>query len=554
MPWAIPGGAGPTNAESFEHGNMSIAADGTVYIPLTGGTTLFDGEPCDSTPDPNNPGYTHIVTFVDGSQGSYTDTRTLYLMAVKPDGSYTTQTVDTQSLTGPGWYASPQYSVFLQRGAPDGQGGIYLPIEQTLYHTGGSNVSLPFQVAPGNEVIPQSDDLVLGSDGTAYVRQWDPSGSGLRNIVSAVNGGAINWTYQAPDGNLHLASVLLGGGVAVSNDQLGPFLLEPTGNATSTGFPGSGISLSSSWNDGWYADNLPGSGGGVSLLTLPASVDPDSFWSGPEGDPGSSETATPMCPCDAQTADSDPPNIPINSLQSPENGGPSCTTLPGNGSTDLILVGDPGLTPHNVRSLFNLAAQQKANDLNAAGDNVIACRISSANDMGFALIGELPGEGLVGQITGQVFYFGHSGTYHDPASPPASIESILAAGEEGASPTNPHPNVDAQDVYLMLKGVRTAYRGKNILSDSTSLWIFGCAPAEVVFDYFANNWISIAQLISNVIQHGVYAYDVGVYFSHKDANHEDVKFRTGILDSNLPVYMVPVGGPPKKPMTGLRPQ
>lgn len=541
----VPGGPTSTNAQSFEHGNMSIGADGTIYIPLTGGTTFFEGEPCDSTPDPNNPGYTYPVNFANNSQGSFTDTRTLYLMAVGADGSYTIQTIDSQTFSGPGWDGAPQYNVFLHRGAPDGQGGFVLPIEQILYHTGGTNVSLPFSVAGFDP------DLALGSDGTTYIS--------ARGVLSAVNGGAVTWTYQPPQGNLNISSVLEGGGLAVSNDQLGPVLLDPAGNATSAGFPGSRISLASSWNDAWYADNLPGAGGGVSSLTLPASVDPDSFWLGPQGDSASSEMATPMCGCDVQTADtaSDPPSIPINSLTSPElGGGPFCTTLAGGGSTDLILVGDPGLGQHDVRSLFNLAAQQKANDLNGAGDNVIACRISSANDMGFALVGELPGEGLVGQITGQAFYFGHSGPFShlNNQGVKDGIESILAAGQNAATPTNPYPNVDAQDVYEMLKGVRTAYKGKNILSDATSLWIFGCAPAEVVFDYFANNYISIAQLVSNVVQHGVYAWDVGVYFSHKNVNDENVKNRTGVVDPNLPIYMVPIGGPPKKPMIGLTPR
>jgi hypothetical protein len=58
---------------------MSISSDGTLYIPLSGVSTVFDGMPCDSSPDLNNSGYTHAV---DTSAASWTATANLYLMAV----------------------------------------------------------------------------------------------------------------------------------------------------------------------------------------------------------------------------------------------------------------------------------------------------------------------------------------------------------------------------------------------------------------------------------------------------------------------------------------
>lgn len=259
---------------------MSIGADGTIFIPLTGGTTFFEGEPCDSTPDPNNPGYTHPVNFANDSQGSFTDTRTLYLMAVKPDGSYTVQTIDGQTFSGPGWDGAPQYDVFLHRGVPDGQGGFILPIEQILYHTGGTNVSLPFSV------LGFEPDLALGSDGTAYIS--------ARGVLGAVNSGAFSWTYQPQQGNLDISSVLEGGGIAVSNDQLGPFLLDTSGNPTSAGFPGPDVSLSSSWQDQWYALNVAGTNGGVSLLAFPALPDVASIWPDSEANPASQHAGSPI--------------------------------------------------------------------------------------------------------------------------------------------------------------------------------------------------------------------------------------------------------------------
>ncbi|HEX5423452.1 MAG TPA: SBBP repeat-containing protein, partial [Candidatus Acidoferrales bacterium] len=557
----IPGGTGPTNAESFEHGNMSIAADGTVYIPLTGGTTLFNGEPCDSTPDPNNPGYTHIVNFVDGSQGSYNDTRTLYLMAVNPDGSYTTQTIDSQGLSGPGWYATPQYNVFLQRPVPDGQGGIYLPIEQTLYDTGGYNVSLPFQVAPGSEVIPQSDDLALGSDGTAYVRQWDPSGSGYRNIVTAVDSGAINWTYQAPDGNLRLASVLSGGGVAVSNDQLGIFLLDSSGNATSTGFASSDLSLTSSWDPQWYASNVPGAGGGISLIPLAGGADTASTWAAAEANPSGTEHEVATCACLLQTSDGDPPNDPITPLTSqtndPDNLSPHCTTFAGTGSTYVILVGDEGTIGqsginHDVGPLFNLAAWQLALDLNSGSGNgnVIACRVSSVDDFKKGLIGTIHGESLNGQITGGAYYFGHSGELREYLGGTLIEDtSNLFVGQTAAVGSN----IDANNVDQLAM----VYKRKT-LYQTAALWLEGCDAAQIINDTKYHSRISIAQLIANNIGNGVYAYEQGTYFSHskpqdddyvdgmdpRDPQHKRYRIITGVL----PIYVVPEGAPHNKPL------
>lgn len=283
----IPAGGTSTNAQATEHGNMSIAADGTVYIPLTGSTWFFDGEPCDSTPDPNNPGYTTVVNYANGAQGSYTDSRSLYLMAVKPDGTYTVQTVDTQNSNGPGWFVASTYEVIYSRPVPDGGGGLYIPVERTLYHTGGTNVSLPFPVAPG-------DDVAVGSDGTAYVRQWNYPNGSKKNILSAVNSGAISWTYQASQGNLDISSTLDSGGVAVSNDALGLFVLDSGGNATPTGFVGSYVSLTALWQDAWYALNVPGTKGGVAHVVLPQGVDDASPWADVEGSPASAHSQPPI--------------------------------------------------------------------------------------------------------------------------------------------------------------------------------------------------------------------------------------------------------------------
>lgn len=207
-------------------------------------------------------------------------------------------------------------------------------------------------------------------------------------------------------------------------------------------------------------------------------------------------------------------------------------------------MGDPGtIGPsgqnHNVKQLFNLAAQTEMNALNAGGNNVIACRVSTIDDFKQALIGGLPGESLTGQITGGVYYFGHSGEYHTTFGPLVFDESGVFVGQIQAPNTN-ILSTNVSDLSL----VQSSYNNGNALGSNAAMWLKGCQSA-VKF----GGPTSIAQLISNNITRGVYGYDVGTYFSHDTiANDRYVNGKGRTTSEVLPIYMIPAGAPHHKPL------
>jgi hypothetical protein len=84
------------------------------------------------------------------------------------------------------------------------------------------------------------------------------------------------------------------------------------------------------------------------------------------------------------------------------------------------------------------------------------------------------------------------------------------------------------------------------------MWINGCEAAITIFDTSYNGYVSIAQLISVNLNRGVYGYDVAMYFSQNDAQHD--KHVDGFYDphgknlpSALPMYMIPDGTHGHKP-------
>jgi hypothetical protein len=137
-------------------------------------------------------------------------------------------------------------------------------------------------------------------------------------------------------------------------------------------------------------------------------------------------------------------NCPICFLPPPTQGvnpEPSCTTFQGTGPTYLILVGDPGLEGHNVIQGFNLAAQTEANFWQSQGNNVVACRVSSVQNV----VTALTTSGLIG---GGVVYFGHSGPFGrtDPVTHQVTFQfSALGVGEQQGADTN----VDFDNVSLL---------------------------------------------------------------------------------------------------------
>jgi hypothetical protein len=201
--------------------------------------------------------------------------------------------------------------------------------------------------------------------------------------------------------------------------------------------------------------------------------------------------------------------------------------------------------------LLSLAAQQKANDLNQQGTGnwVAVCRVSSVQDFNAALTEVAPGEVIPGQITGGVFYFGHS-AIQELVSGGVVLEehSILAPGEGTGIDTN--------------IGDFNVSKLKNTeLGPNATITLNGC-NAGLMTPVFRRP--SIAQFISlQLVISGnpplprpTFAYDVGVYFSHQDADHDGHFNGLDLVNGKevarkvswgLPMFTVPEGVPGSKP-------
>ena len=133
-----------------------------------------------------------------------------------------------------------------------------------------------------------------------------------------------------------------------------------------------------------------------------------------------------------------------------------------------------------------------------------------------------------GLIDGGVMYFGHSGKYHDPAS--GVLFSALFVGQDPIA----NENMWAGNVATL----SNAQLGPN-----AAIWLNGCEGGAD-----APGGSSIAQLISNQLHRGVYAYEGGTYFSASNAANDKSINGIGLnAPPDLPVYMVPEGTPGKKP-------
>jgi hypothetical protein len=202
-------------------------------------------------------------------------------------------------------------------------------------------------------------------------------------------------------------------------------------------------------------------------------------------------------------------------------------------------VGDPGRNipngpQHNVNDLFNLAAQTKANELSAQGNKVIGCRISSVEDFNTQITQN-------GFISGDVYYFGHSGGFLFSSGRIAS-ELFIGSG------TGADTNINFSNVNKLCNPPGCTIG--NYLSQNTAIRIFGCYAGTAIDDALAGYTRSIAQIIANQLKRGVYAYDVGMYFSRQTANQDSNfsgKLVTTKFSDTLPIYMVPEGTPGSKP-------
>lgn len=209
--------------------------------------------------------------------------------------------------------------------------------------------------------------------------------------------------------------------------------------------------------------------------------------------------------------------------------------IEGTQSTYLIVIGDQGLNHGsgrnwNVGSLFALAAQQKANDLQSQGHRVIVCRATTVQDLN----NEMTTNGL---IDGGVIYFGHAGEIGitDAITGKKTYYSSVFIGQDPII----NENLYSGDVNLL----SNAHLGSN-----ATITFNGCDAG------IANGQSPIAQLVANQLQRSVFGYPTGLYFSPLDAAHETETIRQK-APSDLPVYLVPIGHSGHKPPPILfRPQ
>jgi hypothetical protein len=164
------------------------------------------------------------------------------------------------------------------------------------------------------------------------------------------------------------------------------------------------------------------------------------------------------------------------------------------------LVGDPGLGGYDLHDLLNLAAQTNANQLQAQGNKVIACRISSVTDFNF----ELTTNGL---ITGDVIYFGHSGEGVGTLSDGTKIKVTgLFIGERANPDSNLIKTESGQGSYRNLCGSGCTI--DSFLSKSSAIRLNGVRPGRILRIIYKQYPISIAQLISNQLNRRLYSWRV----------------------------------------------
>lgn len=174
--------------------------------------------------------------------------------------------------------------------------------------------------------------------------------------------------------------------------------------------------------------------------------------------------------------------------------------------------------PHNVGSLFDLAAQTARDELNGEGNLAYAPeRVSSVQDVATQLTTN-------GPITGGVIYFGHGAgrPYAD-----GTWGSVLAPGEQAG----PNTNVSADNVNLL---------SNQQLDPGATITLKSCYAG------FGSGRYSIAQLIANRLQRKVYAPVAGTYFSiNPNAIFANGKVAPPIpTPAQKPIYMIQEGGKP----------
>jgi hypothetical protein len=233
----------------------------------------------------------------------------------------------------------------------------------------------------------------------------------------------------------------------------------------------------------------------------------------------------PMRPTEGRDASSQltpsaPTDCPICALTSP-----SCMPpIAGTQSTYLLIVGDQGRNNgpgHNWNEgySFGLAAQQQANNLNAQGHRIIACRATMVQDFS----NELTTNGV---IDGGVIYFGHAGR----STVSGITYSALFVGQDPVT----NENLYSGNISTLSGSQLGPNAAVTLNACDTALPAPGGAP--------------IAQALSVQLGRGVYGYAVGLYFSSQNAASDPSRSGAGKqAPGDLPVYMVPEGPPGNKP-------
>ncbi len=377
--------------------------------------------------------------------------------------------------------------------------------------------------------------------------------------------GNILWTV--PNYNPIMATA--DGGVVINDSQRGIIQLDSNGNALQTiaGLVAPDLfylttnpPLTPSWSGQWYG--ISASSSGISNYEMPFVAPADNVWAEPGGNPSQIGFAAALCSCLLQSDDAssdqalsspvasqatpaiqtsaeaptttpaNSTNCPICTLPQPEPA--TCMTFAGSGPTFLILIGDSGINTtngrHNQGPLFKEAAQTQANFLSSAGDNVIACRVSSVEDFGNALLGKLSGGTFNGLIDGGVIYFGHGARYPGTDNNGKIFYySIVAPGEQAGTDTN----ISYQNV-MSLSNTRLG-------SGATfTIVLNGCLMGGET----PSGSPPIARLIANWLQRTVTAYEGGTHFSNLEGDNDRTEYGVG-KPSGLPMYLNPDGVPPR---------
>jgi hypothetical protein len=227
----------------------------------------------------------------------------------------------------------------------------------------------------------------------------------------------------------------------------------------------------------------------------------------------------------------------------------SCQSSSGTGPTYMLLVGDPGLTGHDVLDLFEASAQTEFNLLQGQGNHTIACRMSSRTDVLNALT-------MNGFIDGGAMYFGHSGLRGDYVNGVFVGSTEIFVGQNQGADTN----IASYNVSS-LSYIQTGNGGTNFMGPSAAMRLFGCNTSYTIPNdtynaaahYFTSSEFSIAELLAGSLNRGVYGYEVGMYFGVTDIQHDpwikgvDKRGKPRKVPDQIPMYMIPEGTPGRKP-------